>query len=152
MLATDAYLAKLEQTIASLKAWTGFIADVASVETSDGASSWRLVIRPKAPQACPVELLLRHDQLYDIAGASEVYEDQPADDLELFLPLLEAVAEGRVVTRTEQSKATGAVYAVETRIAAAAGRTWVRRRELPAARLADPEQTVFADRHYTPYR
>lgn len=152
MLATDAYLAKLEQTIASLKAWTGFIADVAAIETGEGSSSWRLVIRPKAPQACPVELLLRHDQLYDIAVASEVYEDQPADDLELFLPLLEAIAEGRVVTRTEQSRVTGAVYAVETRIATAAGKSWVRRRALPAARLADPEQTIFTDRHYTPYR
>lgn len=152
MLATDAYLAKLEQTIASLKAWTGFIADVAAVETGDGASSWRLVIRPKAPQACPVELLLRHDQLYDIAVASEVYEDQRAEDLDGFLRLIEAIAEGRVVTRTEQSRATGAVYAVETRVDIAPGKAWVRRRELPAARIADPEQTIFTDRHYTPYR
>lgn len=152
MLATDAYLAKLEQTIASLKAWTGFIADVAAIETSEGASSWRLVIRPRAPQACPVELLVRHDQLYDIAVAGEVYEDQPAEDLELFLPLLEGIAEGRVVTRTEQSRATGAVYAVETRIAAPPGRTWVRRRETPAAKIADPELTICYDRHYTPYR
>lgn len=152
MLATDAYLAKLEQTIASLKAWTGFIADVAAIEASDGANSWRLAIRPKAPQACPLELLLRRDQHYDIALGSEVYEDQPADDLDLFLGLVKAIAEGRVVTRTERSMATGATIAIETMVATGEGRRWVRRRQLPVAAVADPEQVICHDRHYTPYR
>lgn len=152
MLSPDTYRARFDATIASLRAWTGFIADVARIEVSEGDASWRLMLVPHALQACPVELVLRRDQLYDISIATETHEDQPIESMDAFLPLLEAISDGRILIRTRASQATGLVRAVETIVTLANGDRWQRVRLSRAGQRHGTAETVAQDRHFASYR
>ncbi len=60
---------------------------------------------PAVSAACPFELMLRADQHFDIVVAGEMFEDQSVASLELFLPLVDAIAAGRVIQRHTESSA-----------------------------------------------
>lgn len=152
MLSDDTYRAKLQQTMASLKAWTGFVADVARVEEATVGSAWRIAIFPKAANACPVEIVLRQDQRFDISIGEETYEDQVIQSLDMFLPLLEAVADGRVVTRRTASAATGLLHSVATIVDLSDGSQYARVRANPATAGLSTDGTEAIDTHYLPYR
>jgi hypothetical protein len=152
MLSPDTYRARFDATIASLRAWTGFIADVARIEVSENPASWRLMLVPHTPQACPVELILRRDQLYDISISTETHEDLAIESMDAFLPLLEAVSDGRVLIRTRASQATGLVRAVETIVTQANGQLWQRVHLSLAGQRHGIAETVAQDRHFAAYR
>jgi hypothetical protein len=152
MLSDDTFLAKLSQTVASLRAWTGFVADVATVEYAETDDCWHLGLTPHVPNACPVELLMRRDQRFDLRIAGETYEDRPIATLDLFQPLIEAIADGRVITRHTVSRLTGIVHATSTVVTLADGTVFEDGRQNPdAPRLRDPP-LERRDIHFVPYR
>jgi hypothetical protein len=149
----DAFLARLQATIASLRYWVPTIADTARVEELDTPDSWKLASTPNASAACPFELLLRGDQRYDILIAGEAFEDLPIDSLDMFVPLVEAIADGRVVQRAASSAATGTEYWIETAISFRSGEQWCQRRiTAPLAPGAEEADLIVTERHFLPYR
>ncbi len=144
---------KLQQLIASLRAWTGFVADVARVEVSDIGSAWRVSLQPKAANACPLEILLDASRVKcDLRIAAETYRDWPLPSLDLVLPLIEAVAEGRVVTRHTTSAVTGLPLSVATLIKLADGRVLETSLENGAVKEVASAAIERRDTHYLPYR
>ena len=149
MLSDDTYRTRLARTIEDLVQWarSGGGADIEQAWVESG---WRLAVMPHAANACPFELLLRRDQRYDLAIAGETYEDQAIESLDIFRPLVEAIAAGSVVVRRRLSAATGTLLSVDTLIWLADGALWRGVRETDADRPgAEP---VGSDRHYVPYR
>jgi hypothetical protein len=151
MLADDIYRPKLQQTIAALEEWAKQIAPVARVERSDSEANWRMRVVPTAANACPCELILWRDQRFDIAIGEESYEDLAVPDLAIFLPLLQAVAAGNVITRRWISSATGLEHKVETIVRLPDGTSWRAERTNPLAPQIDEIALECQDRHYVPY-
>jgi hypothetical protein len=149
MLSDDVFRNKLQQTIASLEYWTGDIASAARIERAETDTAWRLCLMPEAPNACPLELILRADQHFDITVGDETYEDQRIESLDLFLPLLKAVSGGQVVTRTWRSAATDQKQETETIVTLADGRVWQGRAN--GAVQPNGDRDLRCDRHYVPY-
>lgn len=144
----DAFLARLQLTITTLRYWAPSIADAAEIEESETATHWRMRVSPKLPGACPFELILRADQIYDISVAGEDYSELPIASLDVFAPLVEAIVAGSVMQRRWASMATGLCRAVETIVILANGERWHGR---PAAG-ADLEGAEFAEHCFLPYR
>ncbi|MEQ1712669.1 MAG: hypothetical protein ABL908_14885, partial [Hyphomicrobium sp.] len=117
-----------------------------------GHDFWKMSVTPAVSAACPFELMLRADQHFDIVVAGELFEDQSVASLELFLPLVDAIAAGRVIQRHTESVATGASLAVETRVSLADGSLWSRTRGLPGGELINAADAAIRDRHFRPYR
>jgi hypothetical protein len=151
MLADDVFGPKLFETIAALDAWAKEITPVAQVERSETESNWRIRVAPTVPNACPCELVLRRDQRFDLAIGGETYEDLPIRDLAQYLPLLQAVAAGNVVTRRWISSATELEYKVETIVRLPDGTSWRAERANPLAPETDESNLECRDRHYLPY-
>lgn len=153
MPADDTHRLKLQQVIASLKAWTGFVADVAKVEVSEVGQAWRIALQPKVAHACPLEIVLEgSSNRCDLRVASETYEDWPLPSLDMVLPLIEAVVEGRVVTRRTTSAATALPLSVTTLIKLADGRVLETSTDKNDAREATAAAVQISDTHYLPYR
>lgn len=145
----DAHRANLGQLIASIRAWSGFVADVAKVEMQEVGQGWRLAMQPATAGACPFELVLDGAALKcDLRVGQETYEDVPLPSLDIVLPLTEAVTEGKVVTRQMVSAATGLPLQTSTLITLADGR----RLELPAETMDQDIAAVTRAQHYLPYR
>ena len=149
----DAYLARLQAEIASLRYWVPTIADAAHVEDFDSPDYWKLAVIPHVAAACPFELLLRADQRYDVVIAGEAYEDLKIESLDLFVPLVEAIALGHVVQRDLASAATGQSHAIETVVTLAKGAPWRQRRVLAALPPdTGTDDIIVTERHFLPYR
>ena len=97
MLSDDTYRTRLSAVIDDLERWAADAADIARIEAAGTPEAWRIAVAPLAANACPFELLLRRDQRYDLAIASESYEDQAIESLDVFRPFIDAIAAGRVV-------------------------------------------------------
>lgn len=152
MLSDDTFHAKLAQTMASLRAWSGFVADVCAIEDAEIGGSWHFGLTPHMPNACPVELLLRLDQRFDLTVASEQYEDRPIPSLDLFLPLVQAIADGRVVTRRVVSRMTGLVHATLTVVTLSDGGLFEDGHPNPDAPVLREASLEWRDTRYLPYR
>ena len=152
MVSDAAYSSMLDQTIASLKAWTGFVADVARVEDDSDESAWRLSLTPQSPRACPIAIVLRLDRSYDLRIAGETYEGRPIASLDLFLPLIDAIAEGRVLTRRVFSATTGLPHGVSTVVTLADGRVLEEKHHCQPGFVKTDSATEIRDTHYLPYR
>ena len=153
MLSDDVYRAGLAASFAALKRAVEPWADVAMIDTAETADFARLSLIPHANGACPVEIMLRRDQFYDIALGSEFYEDCPVDTFDLFLPLIMAVTRGDVIQRRHLSAATGSERAIATIVTLPDGALWQRGHAHPAIANAIPDEaTVFNDRSFLPYR
>lgn len=149
----DTHSLKLQQLIASLRAWTGFVADVARVEVSEVGAAWRVSLKPMAASACPLEILLDSGKVRcDLKVADETYHDWPLPSLDIVLPLIEAVTEGRVVTRHTTSAATGLSLSVATLIKLADGRVLETSLASDAAGEVAAGSIERRDTHYLPYR
>lgn len=152
MQSQDTYRLKLQQTAASLKAWSGFVADVARVEMQEEGDAWRLALTPMASRACPVEMVLDGAApKFDLRLGTETYEDLDLPSLDLVLPMVEAVTEGRVVTRRTASAITGLPLAVSTHLKLADGTAL----DFPATdQSANGRNGAVESRvvHYLPYR
>jgi hypothetical protein len=149
LLADDVFRTKLGETTAALEGWAKKMGPFAQVERSE--TNWRIKLVPPVPNACPCELILRRDQRFDLAIGEETYEDFPVRDLDLFLPLLEAVVAGNVSTKRWVSSATGLEYQVETVVPLPDGTSWRADRRNPLA--PDPPEINLEceGRQYVPY-
>lgn len=151
MLPDDVYRSRLEATIAALRYWAPTVADVAEVAEAEGSGFWKMTVAPRAANACPFELVLRADQRHDLVIAGETFEDLPTKSLDVFVPLVEAIAEGRVVQCRWQSAATDAETAVETIVTLPDGREWSSARMLTSLARDNPDGVIAASRHFVPY-
>lgn len=153
MASDDIHRLKLQQLVASIRAWTGFVADVARVEVSEEGSAWRVALQPIAATACPIELVLdAGNSRCDLKIADEIYEDWPLPSLDVVLPLIQAVAEGRVVTRRTSSAATGLALSVSTLIKLANGEVLKPCHGFAPADGESSGAIEARDTHYVPYR
>jgi hypothetical protein len=150
MLSDEAYRSRLRATIASIRYWAPQITDAAKVEESETPEYWKLAVTPHVPGACPFELILRADRHYGIVVGSETFEDLPIESFDGFLPLVEAIAAGRLIQRRWSSAATGLDEAIETIITLGNSAEW--RRGTGLDRLGEEAGLVRRDHHYLPYR
>jgi hypothetical protein len=153
MLSDDVYRAKLATTFAALKQRAAALGDVALVEAVATPHFVKIALVPHAANACAVEIMVRGDQRYDIAVATEFYEDCVVDDLGLFELLMTAITRGDLVQRRHLARATGAERAIETIVHLSGGAVWRQGHTHPdVAKAIDDRETVFADRTFVPYR
>lgn len=153
MTSDDVFRSRLESTIASLRYWVPQIADAARIEEAQAPSFWKIAVTPHVPGACPFELMLRSNQSFSLVLDREVYEDLPADSLNLFLPLLDAIAEGRVIQRHFVSAATGEVRRVTSIVDLSGDNVWQAGREAgPSVEQTADIPLECRDRHFLPYR
>lgn len=153
MLSDDVYRSKFNSTVESLRYWVPSISDAARAEEASSPDYWKLSVTPHVEGACPFELLLSMSQMYDVMIAGEIYEDIPVTSLDLFVPLAEAISEGRVIQRRYVSPMTGTVREVETIVTLADGKVWRKGHlnEAVAAAIA-PGSAETIDRAFLPYR
>lgn len=153
MLPDDAFRAQLRDARAMLATWAASVRNAANVESTEGDNYWCLRAEPAAERACPFELIVHHDQHFDACIGPETYERRPIANLNLLVDLVEAIGDGRVVTRSHVSCNTGAVRAVETIVTLAGGGRW--QAERPNEEVASTiriEDCEARDRHYVPYQ
>ena len=152
MRAHDVFRAELTEAISRLRAFVDTLSDCAGVDQAETSDYWRLALRPRSPLACPVELILYRQQLWDAQIGDEEYVDRRIERTDLFPPLVEAIVAGRVVTRTWRTPGTGLLHSVET-IVTLPDRTFTdERRNAPVADVVPRAACVAADRHWLPYR
>lgn len=152
MLSDDTFRNELADVITALRAWKARNDDCAMIEEAETGDFWRLMVAPRMERACPLELILHRAQRYDALIGEETYEGLPVERLDIFAPLVEAVADGRVVTRTWATPATGALHSVETIVQLERGTLTGERMIDPVASLVGREACVARDRHWVPYR
>ena len=151
MLSDDVYITKFRATVADLEAWLKSLSAVAAIETHRDEATWRASVVPNVIQACPFELMLRLDQRFDLTVGPETYEDQAIANMEMFMPLLAAVANGRLVTSTWSTADTGMIAAIETKISPEGGIAWSSRRTIRTANSTDHDALIQRDHHYIAY-
>jgi len=150
MLADDVFRTRRDRTVAALQQWQRSLADCAHIEEEHAATFWRLSVSPLTEWACPFEVILHDRQTCDLAIGPESYEGRTSAELDRLPAMAEAIAAGRVLTRTKSSALTGVVLAIETEIRMADGDTWKADRWLvPGIR---PRAMVIEDHWYLPYR
>ncbi len=153
MLPDDLFSSRLQTTITALKYWAPSIADAARVEEGETGNFWKIAVTPFLAGACPFELILHFDQHYDVAVADEAYEGLPIESFDVFLPLVAAIADGRVVQRRWVSRLTGLERAVETLVMLVSGGIWREARgTAPARPSLDDDGTELRERNFLPYR
>ena len=149
MHSPDTYRQHVQQLAASIKAWSGFVADVARVEVEEVGDGWRFAMTPVAPGACPVEIVLDGRALRcDLRVAGETVEDWQLPALDVVLPLMKAVADGSVITRIVSSAITGLPISTSTHVRLADGRKLV----VPEMPDVPTERVEAREMHYLPYR
>lgn len=151
MLAEDLFRTRLAGLVAKLEDWAARHADTGDMDTKQGTGFWRVVARPHTPGTCPVTLVLRADQKFDLSLAGDLYEDRPIEDFDLFPPLLEAVAQGHVQRTHYTCAVTGAKQGHATRVLLGNGRGWGELRLRPGARIDDGTVVEECVR-FLPYR
>ncbi len=155
MLPDDLFRSRLQTTITALKYWAPSIADAARIEESETGNYWKIAVTPFLAKACPFELILHFDQHYDVAVGEESYESLPIESFDIFLPFVEAIADGRVVQRVWVSHLTGLERSVETLVMLADGGIW---REARGTTLGtglpslDDDGTELREKRFLPYR
>ena len=152
MLSDDVFRTKLSATFADLLRTAEQLSDVADIGHSQTREFVRLSLLPHARGACPVEIMLRTDQLYDISIGTEFYEDCRIRSFETFVPLIEAIANGDVIQRRHVSAITGSARSTETLVRLPGGDVWRKGRDYRAAVPIPDDGTVFEDRRYVTYR
>ena len=75
MISDDTYRAKLQQTIAAIKAWTGFVADVARVEEGELPGAWRLALTPRS--TAPLDVPTKPRDAHSTIAAARHAMDPP---------------------------------------------------------------------------
>jgi hypothetical protein len=149
----DVFRSQLQSTIIALRYWAPSIADAARVEVQETADYFKIAMTPFIAAGCPFELILHNDQKYDLAIAGETYEDRPMPSLDLFLPFVEAIADGNVVHRRYVSRLTGLEHSTETRVTLADGYLWRESRSAAdKAPSLDDDRTELLERRFLPYR
>ena len=86
----------------------------------------------------------------DLAIGPESYENRTSDELDRLPAMAEAIAAGRVLTRTKASAMTRLMLAIETEIRLAEGQVWKAERWIVTG--TRPGAMTREDRWYLPYR
>lgn len=128
MFADDVFRNEFAAVTARLKTWADALRDSGKIDIREGHGFWSLAARPNTPGACPVTLVLRHDQKFDLALGPDRFEDRNVENFALFPALLQAVSDGRVERRRYSCAMTGAERAYETRVLLDGGIVWAERR------------------------
>ncbi len=149
MFADDTFRTELAAVISKLTAWSQSVRDAGPIDVRQGHGFWSLSARPATPGACPVTLILRSDQKYDLALGPESVEDRAIEDFGFFPALLDAVASGRVERRRYLSAATGAEHMHEVRVLMRDGTVWVERKGRPVG--AHDDGVIEETARYLPY-
>jgi len=153
MLPDDVFRSRLQSTITALRYWAPSIADAAHVEEAETGSYWKMIVAPALAQACAFELILHFDQRYDLAIGDESYENLPLESFDVFLPFVEAVADGSVVQRRWISRLTGLERSVETLVTMGGGGIWREARGEPHLMpTLEDDGTELRERRFLAYR
>jgi hypothetical protein len=150
MLPDDVFRAKRDRTIAALQQWHRALADCAHTDEEAAATFWRLAVTPYAAGACSFEIVLHLRQTCDLAIGPESYENRGSDELDRLPAMAEAIAAGRVLTRTKSSAMTGLLLAIETEIRLPDGPAWKAERWLVMG--VKPGVMTRENKWYLPYR
>lgn len=142
----DVFNRAFDATTADIDSWLPTLRGVAAVEREMTDQYWRGRLRPHEASACPIELMLSRAQVFDCDIGNESVVGLRIADLGLFLPLLKAVADGRVILRSWSSLATGSVIVREQIVLLGPEQTWAVRRMVRAGTAAT-EATAVADDH-----
>jgi len=149
----DVFHSQLQTTITSLRYWAPSIADAARVQQDETAQYFKFAVTPFIAAGCPFELILHNNQKYDLAIAGETYEGRATPSLDLFLPFVEAIADGNIVQHHWISRLTGMQRSTETIVTLANGYVWRETRgpvdEAPS--LVD-DGAELRKRRFLPYR
>ncbi len=137
---------------AAIDAWLPSMAAHAAIEREQAERYWRVRLTPHQPNACPVELMLSREQVFDCDIGPESAENQPITDLGLFLPMLRAVTEGRVLLRRWRAQATGSELVRELVVDLAPEQSWSMRRRIRAGNATTEASAVACDQVYVAYR
>lgn len=151
-MSDDAFISRLQATIAALRYWVPAISDAARVEERDADGSWQVSVRPLFKAACPFTLALSSDRTWGLAINGVSYDKQPIETLEMFQPLVEAISEGRVVHRRWLSAKTGLETCVETIVDLGGGQTWTGEHFTSTILPAADGDLICEDHHFLPYR
>jgi hypothetical protein len=146
MIPADVFERNFDRITRDLERWGETQRDAARIFAERTATYWRLTGKPAIASAASVELILHRRQTFDLAAGSETYESQPITDLDLFAPLLSAIAAGQIVTRRFASAATGLPARIETLIGTPPGAVW--RGAADVGRADYGGETIVRDRHY----
>ncbi len=153
MLPDDLFRSRLQTTITALKYWAPSITDSARVKENETGNDWTITVTPFLANACSFELILRFDQLYDVAVADQVYEELPIESFDVFLPFVQAISDGNVVERHWLSRLTGLERAVETVVMLPNDGIW---REVqgtvPSRPTLEDDGTELRERRFLAYR
>jgi hypothetical protein len=153
MLPDDVFRSRLQSTITALCYWAPSIADAAHVEEAETGTYWKINVAPTLAQACAFQLILHFDQRYDLAIGEETYESLPLGSLEIFVPFVEAIADGDVVQRRWISRLTGLERSVETLVTMGGGGIWREARGEPHLMPSlEDDGTELRERRFLPYR
>ena len=153
MFSDDVYRTRLASVVTRLKQAVGTLQDVAVIDASETDSGARFSLSPKVAGACPLDLMLRSDQHFDIEIGQEFYEDCPIERLDLFEPLIHAIAEGRVIQRHHVSDLTGVPRGLETIVKLPDGEQWQRwHGQDPTLPPWTFGLTTLRDHSFLPYR
>lgn len=157
MLSDDVFRTKLSATFSALLRTAERLSDVADAGHAQTREFVRLSLVPHARGACPVEIMLRTDQLYDISVGTEFYEDCRIQTFDTFVPLIEAIAKGDVIQRRHVSAVTGTERSIETLVRLPGGEVWRKGHgqgghgQGATAGIPD-DDTIFDDRRFVAYR
>lgn len=153
MLPDDVFRSRLQSTITALRYWAPSVTDAAHVEEAETGTFWKIHVSPKLQQACPFELILHFDQRYDLAVGDESYESLPIESFDIFVPFVEAIADGSVVQRRWVSRLTGLERSVETLVTLRGGGIWREARGEPHLMpTLEDDGTELRERRFLPYR
>ncbi len=130
MQPNDVFERSYVKTIAELETAMRALADVAAIDHETTRGFWRGRVDPHAINACRFEVILYRAQMFDITLGLETYEARKVESLAVFMPILQALAKGHVITRRWSSTVTGAPVLVETLVTLADGAIWQDRHEL----------------------
>ena len=96
--------------------------------------------------------MISRDQSFDIDIGTESLVNQSVADLTLFLPLLQAIADGHVICRIWSAQATGIELIREIFVQPADHRDWSMKRIISAGTATTEMSAVACDRAYVAYR
>lgn len=153
MLANDIFEREYAAIVEGLGTAMQRFADVAAVDIETAREFWRGRLQPAAVNACPFEIIVHRAQIVDLTIGPETYERQPIPSLGALVPLIQAIGEGRAITRRWFAQSSGAPVAVETLVRLDPETVWHNRRAILDYGLeAGAAGTERRDQHYVAYR
>lgn len=152
MQSQDTFNRDFDAATAILDRWLESLDGVSAIDREKTQGYWRARLDPREPNTCPAELMLSRSQTFDIDVGPEGLARQPIDGFALFLPLLQAVADGHVVHRLWSALATGSALTSEILVQLADGQYWSTRRLINAGAVTTDLTATARDHIYLPYR